>query len=315
MQKVKFNFKGLICPVFTPFNSDHEYSIESTIECYFRWIMNNRKLLRKHTINYDAIEKYAQNLNQNNIKAIMLNGPIGEGTELTMEERKKILEKWLKQCRKLQMMCIVNIGGTSIPEVFELAEHAEKQGVDAVVVLPDLFFKPICEEDLVLYMKNIAQHCPTRPLLYSHIPIMTGVNLSMTRLCDLAEKDIPNFVGLEYISPDLNEGAACLKQNRLVLFGHDTLLLGALVMGFQSATVTMLNICPNNVLEIYDNIMNNKLIEAEAAQEKLIKHVDGIYKPGQDWVQIMKQECNNVHPACKCGPCRKPQVNVINKAI
>lgn len=130
---------------------------------------------RERTINYDAIDEYARILKQNNIKGVLLNGPIGEGTALTTEERKRIVERWLKQTQKLQLTCMAQIGGACIADVFEMAKHAEEHGVDAVVVLPDLFFKPICEEDLVQYLKSVAQHCPTRPLLYCHIPMHTGV--------------------------------------------------------------------------------------------------------------------------------------------
>lgn len=94
---------------------------------------------------------------------------------MSLEERMRTTEEWVKACRKNQMVCMVQIGGTHITEVHELAKHAEKTGVDAVLCLPELFFKPLVEEDLVHYLKDIAQYCPTRPLFYYHIPMLTGV--------------------------------------------------------------------------------------------------------------------------------------------
>lgn len=56
------------------------------------------------------------------------------------------------------------------------AIHAESIKVDSVLCLPELYFKPKTEEELVKYLKDIAQFCPTTPVLYYHIPWMSGVN-------------------------------------------------------------------------------------------------------------------------------------------
>lgn len=81
---------------------------------------------------------------------------------------------------------MVQVGGASIADVHELAAHAERYGVDAVLCLPELFFKPKVEEDLVHYMKEVALCCPTRPLFYYHIPQITDVRckyiVCMTKL-------------------------------------------------------------------------------------------------------------------------------------
>lgn len=110
-----------------------------------------------------------------------MNAGIGKGLTMTIDERKRMAEEWLKACRKLSLTCIVSIGGSSIVDVLDLAEHAESIGVDAVLVLPDLFYRPTCEEDLVHYLQQVAQRCPTRPLLYYHIPIQTHVNRKLRK--------------------------------------------------------------------------------------------------------------------------------------
>lgn len=70
---------------------------------------------------------------------------------------------------------MVQIGGTSIADVHQLAEQAAAIKVDAILCLPELFFKPKTEEALVRYLKTIAQRCRSVPLLYYHIPAWTGV--------------------------------------------------------------------------------------------------------------------------------------------
>lgn len=77
---------------------------------------------------------------------------------------------------------MLQIGGCYTEGVFELATHAEKIGVDCVLCLPDTFFKPKIEEDLVDYIKQIARHCPSRPFYYYHIPRMSGVDRKFINL-------------------------------------------------------------------------------------------------------------------------------------
>lgn len=121
------------------------------------------------------IDKYAQYLKKMGMNGVMVNGMTGEGMTLTVDERKQLTEKWLEATRKYDMKMIVNIGGTNLPSVYELAEHAEKVKVDAIMVLPDLYYSPKNEGDLVAYIKDVVAYAPTRPLFYYHIPMMTNV--------------------------------------------------------------------------------------------------------------------------------------------
>lgn len=99
----------------------------------------------------------------------------GEGMALTVDERMKLAERWYEVTRKYDLKMLLNIGGLPLPELYLLAEHAEKLKVDAVMLMPDLFYKPKSVEDLVYYIKDIVIRMPTRPIFYYHIPIMTDV--------------------------------------------------------------------------------------------------------------------------------------------
>lgn len=121
------------------------------------------------------IDKYAAWLKKSGLKGVLVNGTTGEGVCQRFEERKRNFEEWLNSCRKYDLKCMIQIGGTSVSSVYDLAEHAEQKGADAVLCLPDLFFKPTGEVDLVDYLKNVAEHCPTRPFFYYHIPSFTKV--------------------------------------------------------------------------------------------------------------------------------------------
>lgn len=121
------------------------------------------------------IDKYGQYLKTKGMDAVMLHSMTGELTTLTADERMKLTEKWMETARRHDLKVLVNIGGTDLPEVYRMAEHAERMKVDAVMVMPDLFYKPRTEEDLTMHLKDISKRMPTRPMLYYHIPLMTDV--------------------------------------------------------------------------------------------------------------------------------------------
>lgn len=127
----------------------------------------------------DVIEKYGLYLKQKGIHGVLVNGTVGEGTTLRIDERKRLAEEWLRVSRKHGMTMMLAIGGVGIAEVIDLVEHAEKIGVDSIVLLPDLFYKPRVEEDLVDYIKDIVKYAPTRPILYYHIPEYTDVKCKL----------------------------------------------------------------------------------------------------------------------------------------
>lgn len=92
-----------------------------------------------------------------------------------------------------------------------------------------------------------------------------------------ARKEIPNFAGIKFTSGDLEKGVACLKHGQVFL-GADTILSGALALGFESAIMTSLNICPELSLQIVDAMTKGNLAEALATQNILNDKVAEILK-------------------------------------
>lgn len=130
--------------------------------------------------------------------------------------------------------------------------------------------------------------------------------VNLARFCDLAEKRISTFCGIEYANGDLAEGVTVLKQGRNVLLGSDTVLVAGLALGFDAAILTTLNICPELAVKIYDSVYDNKLLEARETQRKLTQRIFDITNRGQlEWNEAMKTEFNKINSTFQCGPWRK----------
>lgn len=291
-------FEGLMAPTFTPFDQHNE-------------------------VNYLLIDPYAKLLKSKGISAILVNGTSGEGTSLSVQERKKVTEVWAESCHKHDIAMMVQISGCPFVDAVNLAQHAAALKVDGVLCLPELYFKPKTPEKLVSYLKEIALHCPNIPLYYYHIPMFTQVDLPLDSFMELARKEIPSFVGLKYTSGDLEKGVQCLKHGQVWL-GSDTILAGALTLGFTNAIMTSLNINPEISIEILKLIEAGKVTEARDQQNRLNVFVAQTLKNGKitaealhkvfdfkfagngEWVPSMKKAFNDKFKEINLGETRKP---------
>uniref|UniRef100_A0A1Y1KH54 N-acetylneuraminate lyase n=2 Tax=Photinus pyralis TaxID=7054 RepID=A0A1Y1KH54_PHOPY len=253
-------YRGLMAPVFTPFKNDvHK------------------------TLNVDVIPSYADYCQKNGIKGILVNGTTGEGSSMTTKERKLVTEVWMEQCKSRKQHLMVQVGGTSLPDVLSLAAHAEKTGADSILCLPELFQKPTSIADLIRYLKMVAKAAPNTPLLYYHIPRMTHVNIHMGTFLNSVGNSIPTFSGIKFSSTVLDEGLAAVKADKekyCVFLGAHAIMAGAYTLGFSLGIATTQNIFPQFGETILKSIMKGQLLQAQETQADLNTAVNIINKYG-----------------------------------
>ncbi|KRT78489.1 hypothetical protein AMK59_8026, partial [Oryctes borbonicus] len=231
------------------------------------------------SLNVEIIPKYAQYLVDNGIKGVLVNGTTGEGMSQNVQERKLLAEKWVGVKKTTNQHMMIQIGGAPLPDVLELARHAESIGADSLLCLPELYFQPTNIDQLIYYLKVVGQAAPNTPLLYYHIPMFTNVNIHMGRFLQEVNDKIPNFVGIKFTSEELEEGLQAVNVHNkkfAVFLGADTLMLEGYRQGFDSAIATTFNIFPQLGVTIHEYVFSGKAEEAKPLQEKLTKAVGGI---------------------------------------
>jgi len=275
-----------MAPVFTVFNKDLSVSTE-------------------------IIPRYAKFLADAGVPAVLVHGTSGEGMSMTVQERKNLAEAWVSAVKSTKQHLMVQVGGCPLPDAQELARHAEKIGVDSLLCLPELYFKPKTPQELVDYLKLISKAAPNTPLLYYHIPGWSTVDINMEQFLNLSVGQIPTFHGIKYTSNDLSEGYNALKaaDGRYAVFlGADTLIQPAFALGFDSVIATSLNIMPGLSVDIVKAIKENRVEDAKATQEKLTAACKVITKDGA-WVPTMKIAMNLFTPI-NVGLARPPLKNL-----
>ncbi|KAH8385458.1 hypothetical protein KR093_002231 [Drosophila rubida] len=275
-------FKGLLAPVFTCFTDDDRRSLDVR-----------------------PINRYAEWLKHQLIAGVLVNGVVGEGPIMRVRERKANAEYWQRAAVRHNLLILVQVGGAPLPDVLSLAAHAEELHVSGVVVLPDLFYRPRTVDQLVGYCKHVASRCRTRPLLYYHMPSMTGVDLDMVEFCTKAERAIPNFMGLHYSSGDLEMGQRCLRLGRVILLASPSLLASGLMSGFSCCSLAVINIRPDLVRRICDAFDGNELQHVRDYQRELNQLIDIHTQLGgslEKWVVCMKSWLNKEFSSRASGP-------------
>ena len=108
--------KGLIAASFTPMDAEGK-------------------------VNLPVIGKYADLMAKSGMTGVFVCGTTGESLSLTVEERKNILEQWVKSADG-RFKVIAHVGSDSLFESMDLAKHAYGSGADAIAAMAPCFFKP-----------------------------------------------------------------------------------------------------------------------------------------------------------------------------
>jgi len=189
-------------------------------------------------LNLSVVDDYAKHLENDNIKGIFVTGTTGESVLLTVEERKKLAEKWVQTGKNRFDHVIVQVGTSNLKDSQELARHAEDIGATAIGLMATSYFTPKSVDDLVEYIRLVAECAPNTPLFYYHIPAWTHISFLMEDFLKAAIPKIPTLAGLKFTSIDLFDLGRCLvfgEEKIQILFGGDEILVSALAMGARAA--------------------------------------------------------------------------------
>jgi len=278
---IKQKTKGLIAAPFTPMHADR-------------------------TINFNAVDHYARWLHQSGVVGAFICGTTGEGTSLTLEERRQVAERWVAVA-PAGLRVIVHVGGNCLVDSRALAAHAQSIGADSIACLSPFFFRPAGAEGLVDWCEQVAAAAPRLPFYYYHMPSMTGFSVKVCEFLRLAGKRIPNLAGVKFTFEDLDDFGRCLQleDGRFdMLFGRDELLLTALKLGARGAVGSTYNYAApvyQALIAAYDRGDHSKAAELQALAVRMI---NALLECGAQPIAAFKWLMSQV--AVDCGPVRLP---------
>ncbi len=231
------SLRGIVPAVVTPFQEDE-------------------------TIDYTAWQRLIEYLIASGVHGLFVVGGQGEFFSLTEEER-TVATRFCAQTAARRVPVYANAGAVTTQETVRLAQKAEADGVDYIVVITPYYLKPSADE-LVEHYSEVCQSVRL-PVLAYNIPERTGVELTPAILERVMQSQ-ENFIGLKDSSGDLALVPKWNALNLSVFIGRDHMILDGLKLGCVGAVTACANVAPRAFVDLYSAFRQGNLEEAARLQ-------------------------------------------------
>lgn len=259
-------------------------------------------------INIPAVDNYAEFLIKRGVTGAFVCGTTGEGLLMDNDERKAEAEAWMRFSDRMKIL--VHVGSTSYKLSCDLAAHAESIGAHGISAMGPCFLQPSRARELVDFNKIIARSAPNTPYYYYHIPVTSGVNVSMTDFLNLAKTEIPALKGLKYTSFNSKEEQEAIEFDNGrydILHGHDECLFTGLLLGAKGGIGTSYNLTSFLYNDLIDAFEAGDIVKAKALQGEAIRFIN-VMCSTPSVISAMKAMMKIY--GIDCGPCRLPLRNL-----
>jgi 4-hydroxy-tetrahydrodipicolinate synthase len=194
-------------------------------------------------------------------------GTTGESPTLSHDEHKDVV-KWCVDQAKGRVPVVAGAGSNSTREAIDLAQHAEKAGATAVLVVTPYYNKPT-QEGLYQHYKAINDAIGI-PIIIYNIPGRSIVDMSvdtMKRLYELA-----NIAGVKDATANMarvTAQRAAMGEDFNQLSGEDITALGFMVHGGHGCISVTSNVAPRLCSEFQAACLKGDFSAALKLQDKL----------------------------------------------
>jgi 4-hydroxy-2-oxoglutarate aldolase len=246
--------KGIIAPITTPFTKEGE-------------------------VDYAGLKKNMEFYAKSGIQGYLALGSNGENKSLTNDEKVKVLKTIIDNKGADQFVmagCIFE----STYETIMYAKEYEKLGADFITLLPPSYFKKqMTEPVLIKYFNDVANSINTPCLMYNAPQFCGGTELSVNLVKECAKN--PKIVGMKDSSKgNIENFLFAVRDQICVMAGSADFFMRTLFMGGTGGVVSLANVFPSIVCDLYKLILEKKYEEAFALNERVLKLNKGVSGSG-----------------------------------
>src|SRR6266545_6215429 len=194
-------------------------------------------------------------------------GTTGESPTLSHDEHKRVVE-WCIEEAKGKVPVIAGAGSNSTKEAIELAEHAEKAGANAVLVVTPYYNKPT-QEGMYQHFKAINDAIGI-PIVIYNIPPRSVINMSVDTMARLFE--LKNIVGVKDATGKIDRVSLqrqAMGPDFIQLSGDDSTALAVMAHGGHGCISVTANVAPKLLAEFQGACMAGDYVQALGYQDRL----------------------------------------------
>ena len=249
------------------------------------------------------LKKYADHIDeliQNGVDAIIVNGTTGESATLSDEEQYNII-CCAKDVIKHRVPLIAGAGSNNTHHAAKLALNARNAGADAVLSVTP-YYNKANENGILEHYSFITKYCQLPTIVYN-VPSRTGLNIKPETYAKLAEN--PFVCAIKEASGNLAqaERTISLCGDKIDIYsGNDELTVPFLSIGAKGVISVAANIVPNEMQKLCSLYFEGKYVEAANKQIGIIPLIDALFS---DINPVPVKEALNLLGK-DFGPCRLP---------
>lgn len=198
-------------------------------------------------------------------------GTTGESATMSHQEHENVIRWCVEEARKSDEKPFVlgGAGSNNTKEAISLSRHAERMGVDGVLLITPYYNKPT-QKGLYAHYSAIASEINI-PIVVYNCPGRTGGNILPETVTMLAN-DYDNILGYKAASGNLAQIQEVIKQtpdNFVVLSGDDSLTYEIMKSGGKGVVSVASNLIPERMVQFIRLIQNKQWEEAQAENLQL----------------------------------------------
>ena len=236
-------------------------------------------------VNYEELRKLLEWHIKNHTDAILVCGTTGEGSTMTLEEKKEVIKFSVEVVNKR----VPVIAGTGT------------NNTDMVLIITP-YYNKTSQKGLYAHFSAINDAINIPIMLYN-VPSRTGMNITPLMLDKLA--DLNNVVAIKEASGDLSQVAkmAELCGDRIAIYsGNDDQIVPILSLGGAGVVSVLANILPEETHNICEKYFLGEVIESRNLQLKYLSLANSLFIETNPIPVKTAMNLMNFN----CGPLRLP---------
>ena len=275
-------YRGVYCPVFTPFTTTGELDLDGAGIIYDHLIAGG-------------------------VDGIVILGSMGEFQAIPPADRQRLI-RFARSHVGDRCRLIVGTGGTAVSEVVELTQFAEEAGADAAMIVPP-YYAPVTEPAVRAYYQAVLAETGIDVLLYN-FPARTGYDLSPRVVGELARSN-ERIVGLKDTVDSISHTRAVINEvvphrpEFAVFSGFDEYIFVNLLSGGAGMVNGLTNLIPGTFRRAYDAYHAGDLETMREIQAMLVKLMP-LYTVAPNFVAAFKYAISLLLPGVQ-PPCAPPE--------
>ena len=196
------------------------------------------------------------------VNGIILGGTLGEASTLTNQEKQQLLAVTLGEVNG-KIPVIMNIAEQATIEAIRLAQKAESEGADGLMLLPPMRYKAT-DEETVTFFSTIANATKLPIMIYNN-PIDYKIEVTLEMFAAL--ESYKNITAVKESTRDITNITRMINRfgDRFqILCGVDTIAMEALLMGANGWVAGLVDAFPRETVAIYSYCKQGELEKARS---------------------------------------------------